>query len=77
MSLIAQEIKIKQLVPLKKICTYKIKTCQHSWKARKEGMQLLSSMQSFCSTFCTTGQSWYFTTQVVNHIYHSVSHITD
>ncbi|CAM9221315.1 unnamed protein product, partial [Bubo scandiacus] len=29
------------------------------------------SMPSFYSTFCTTGQSWYFTTQVVNHIYHS------
>lgn len=39
MSLIAQEIKIKQLVSLKRICTYKRKTCQHSWKARKEGMK--------------------------------------
>lgn len=39
MSVIAQEIKIKQLVSLKRICTYKSKTCQHSWKARKEGMK--------------------------------------
>lgn len=29
--------KKKKIASLKRICTYKSKTCQHSWKARKEG----------------------------------------